>query len=143
MDFMNLNQSAHGDREFGFMTARMNIPRKVIAGHWDNEDVTNRMGAWMQTAVAVAEGTNIRVARFGDNMRHVAVTDGDKIEAQIKFGWTVDYYGIGDLVEVMNALSEEEVQTLRSEERRVGKECRARSGAHVAKEERREWTMMG
>jgi len=115
MDFMNLNQSAHGDREFGFMTARMNIPRKVIAGHWDNEDVTNRMGAWMQTAVAVAEGTNIRVARFGDNMRHVAVTDGDKIEAQIKFGWTVDYYGIGDLVEVMNALSEEEVQTLYKE----------------------------
>lgn len=115
MDFMNLNQSAHGDREFGFMTARMNIPRKVIAGHWDNEDVTDRMSAWMQTAVAVAEGTNIRVARFGDNMRHVAVTDGDKIEAQIKFGWTVDYYGIGDLVEVMDALSESEVQALYKE----------------------------
>jgi len=115
MDFMNLNQSAHGDREFGFMTARMNIPRKVIAGHWDNEDVTDRMSAWMQTAVAVSEGTNIRVARFGDNMRHVAVTDGDKIEAQIKFGWTVDYYGIGDLVEVMDALPEEEVQALYKE----------------------------
>lgn len=112
MDFMNLNQSAHGDREFGFIGTRMHIPRKVVVGHWENPDVSGRIGSWMQTAVAVTEGTNIRVARFGDNMRNVAVTDGDKIEAQIKFGWTVDYYGIGDLVEEMATISDAEVEKL-------------------------------
>lgn len=112
MDFMNLNQSAHGDREFGFMGTRLNIARKVVTGYWENEDVITRINDWMKTAVAVTEGPNIRVARFGDNMRNVAVTDGDKIEAQIKFGWTVDYYGIGDLVEEMNKVSAEEVTNL-------------------------------
>ncbi|MBP1969300.1 L-arabinose isomerase [Virgibacillus natechei] len=115
MDFMNLNQSAHGDREFGFITTRMEVPRKVVVGHWENADVTTKIGDWMQTAVAVTEGTNIRVARFGDNMRNVAVTDGDKIEAQIKFGWTVDYYGIGDLVEVIDSISDAEVERLYNE----------------------------
>jgi L-arabinose isomerase len=112
MDFMNLNQSAHGDREYGFIGTRMNISRKVVVGHWESSDVTSKIGDWMHTAVAYTEGTNIKVARFGDNMRNVAVTDGDKVEAQIKFGWTVDYYGIGDLVETMSGISNQEVEDL-------------------------------
>lgn len=112
MDFMNLNQAAHGDREYGYIGTRLKIPRKVVVGHWSNREVTDKVGGWMQTAVAVTEGTNIRVARFGDNMRNVAVTDGDKIEAQIKFGWIVDYYGIGDLVEEMAKFSDKEVEDL-------------------------------
>ncbi len=112
MDFMNLNQSAHGDREYGYIGTRLKISRKVVVGHWSNPEVTDKIGEWMQTAVAITEGTNIRVARFGDNMRDVAVTDGDKIEAQIKFGWTVDYYGIGDLVEEMASFSDKEVEDL-------------------------------
>lgn len=115
MDFMNLNQAAHGDREYGYIGTRLKIPRKVVVGHWSNREVTGKIGGWMQTAVAVTEGTNIRVARFGDNMRNVAVTDGDKIEAQIKFGWTVDYYGIGDLVEEMATFSDKEVEDLFAE----------------------------
>ncbi|GAA0485977.1 L-arabinose isomerase [Salinibacillus aidingensis] len=112
MDFMNLNQSAHGDREYGFIGTRMQIARKVIAGYWESEDVLSRIAQWMRTAIGIVEGTNIRVARFGDNMRNVAVTDGDKVAAQMKFGWTVDYYGIGDLVERINQVSEEEVEAL-------------------------------
>src|SRR5699024_2978534 len=86
--------------------------RKVVVGHWQSKEVINQIGKWMQTAVASREGTNIRVARFGDNMRNVAVTDGDKIEAQIKFGWTVDYYGIGDLVAEMALIRDEDVEDL-------------------------------
>lgn len=112
MDFMNLNQSAHGDREFGFMGTRLGIARKVVVGYWENADELQQISSWMKSAVAVVEGTNIRVARFGDNMRNVAVTDGDKIEAQIKFGWSVDYYGIGDLVEVINQISDAEAENL-------------------------------
>lgn len=112
MDFMNLNQSAHGDREYGYIGTRLNISRKVVVGHWSNPEVTDKIGDWMQTAVAVTEGTNIRVARFGDNMRDVGVTDGDKIEAQIKFGWVVDYYGIGDLVEEMAKFTDKDVEDL-------------------------------
>lgn len=115
MDFMNLNQSAHGGREYGFIGTRLQIPRKVVVGHWQSSEVATKIGKWMQTAVAVTEGANIRVARFGDNMRHVAVTDGDKIEAQIKFGWTVDYYGIGDLVEEMERIPGEAVEELYKE----------------------------
>jgi len=115
MDFMNLNQSAHGDREFGFMVTRLNIPRKVVVGYWDTPEVFSKVTGWMNTAVAFTEGKNIRVARFGDNMRNVAVTDGDKVEAQIKFGWTVDYYGIGDLVEEISTISEEQVDNLYDE----------------------------
>ncbi len=112
MDFMNLNQSAHGDREFGFMATRLNVKRKVIAGHWSDPKVTTKVKDWMKTAIAFVSGSQINVARFGDNMRNVAVTDGDKIEAQIKFGWTVDYYGIGDLVEVIKQIPETEVDAL-------------------------------
>jgi L-arabinose isomerase len=112
MDFMNLNQAAHGDREYGFMAARLNVKRKVVMGHWENEDVKKRIGSWTKTAVAFAESKNLKVARFGDNMRQVAVTEGDKVEAQIKFGWTVNGYGIGDLVDKMNEVTDEQVENL-------------------------------
>ncbi|WP_046176097.1 L-arabinose isomerase [Domibacillus indicus] len=115
MDFMNLNQAAHGDREYGFIGTRMQIGRKVIVGHWQNESVRKDVSDWMKIAAAVAEGPNIRVARFGDNMRNVAVTDGDKVEAQIKFGWVVDYYGIGDLVEEMSAITNAQIDDVYEE----------------------------
>ncbi|MBU9721581.1 MULTISPECIES: L-arabinose isomerase [Bacillaceae] len=115
MDFMNTNQSAHGDREYGFIGARMNVPRKVVVGHWEDEDVRTRTASWMRTSIAVVEGKNIKVARFGDNMRNVAVTEGDKVEAQIKFGWTTTAFGIGDLVERMNEISDEAVDALYEE----------------------------
>ncbi|WP_440897795.1 L-arabinose isomerase [Amphibacillus sp. Q70] len=112
MDFMNTNQAAHGDREYGFIGTRLGLGRKVIVGYWQDEAVLDQIASWMKTAIGVKEGTNIRVARFGDNMRNVAVTDGDKIEAQIKFGWTVDYYGIGDLVEEINQVKNEDLENL-------------------------------
>jgi L-arabinose isomerase len=115
MDFMNLNQSAHGDREHGFIASRMNVSRKIVVGHWGNQGVSERIGSWMRTAVAFSESKNLKVARFGDNMRQVAVTEGDKVEAQIKFGWTVNGYGIGDLVQRMNDVSEQEVDQLMGE----------------------------
>ena len=109
MDFMNLNQSAHGDREFGFITARMEIPRKVIVGHWSEGETRERIALWMRAACAVADGKKLRIARFGDNMREVAVTDGDKVEAMIKLGWSVPYYGIGDLVAYMDKVTSAEI----------------------------------
>lgn len=112
MDFMNLNQSAHGDREYGFIGARMKVARKVITGFWGDETVQDRIGSWMRTAVGLAESKSLKVARFGDNMRQVAVTEGDKVEAQIKFGWSVNGYGIGDLVDRMNQVSDAEVSQL-------------------------------
>jgi L-arabinose isomerase len=112
MDFMNLNQSAHGDREYGFIGARMDISRKVVAGHWEDPDVRQRMGEWMRTAVAFAESHQLKVARFGDNMREVAVTEGDKVEAQIKFGWSINGYGIGDLVQYINDVPDHKVNEL-------------------------------
>ncbi|WP_017434294.1 L-arabinose isomerase [Saccharococcus caldoxylosilyticus] len=112
MDFMNLNQSAHGDREYGFIGARMGIARKVVVGHWEDPDVRKRLGRWMRTAVAFTESRNLKVARFGDNMREVAVTEGDKVEAQIKFGWSVNGYGIGDLVQYIKDVPEQKVNEL-------------------------------
>jgi L-arabinose isomerase len=112
MDFMNLNQSAHGDREYGFIGARMGIARKVVVGHWEDSDVRERLGRWMRTAVAFTESRNLKVARFGDNMREVAVTEGDKVEAQIKFGWSVNGYGIGDLVQYIKDVPEQKVKEL-------------------------------
>ncbi|MDY4761639.1 L-arabinose isomerase [Streptococcus thoraltensis] len=112
MDFMNLNQSAHGDREYGFINARLKKNNEVVVGHWENDSVQEKIGSWMDVAVAYNEGFNIKVARFGDNMRNVGVTEGDKVEAQIQFGWTVDYFGIGDLVEVVNQVTDEEVDNL-------------------------------
>ena len=105
MDFMNLNQAAHGDREHGFIAARLRIPRKVIAGHWQDETVMTRLGSWMKAAVGVAVSKELKVMRFGDNMREVAVTEGDKVEAQIKLGWQVNTWAVGDLVKEMNSVT--------------------------------------
>jgi L-arabinose isomerase len=115
MDFMNLNQSAHGDREYGFIGARMGLARKVVVGHWENAEVRSRIGGWMRTAAAFTESRSLKVARFGDNMRQVAVTEGDKVEAQIKFGWSINGYGIGDLVARMSEFSDSEVSRLYAE----------------------------
>lgn len=115
MDFMNLNQAAHGDREYGFIGTRMNVPRKVVVGYWQNAAVQARVGGWMHTAVAFKESRSLKVARFGDNMRQVAVTEGDKVEAQIKFGWSINGYGVGDLVARVNAVSEAELKALLDE----------------------------
>lgn len=112
MDFMNLNQAAHGDREHGFIVARLRKPRKVIAGYWKDEDVQRRLGDWMRAAVGVAFSKQLRVMRFGDNMREVAVTEGDKVEAQAKLGWQVNTWPVGRLVEVMNEVTEEEVNSM-------------------------------
>jgi len=109
MDYMNLNQSAHGDREYGYINARLQKNNKIVVGHWEDKGIQKQIGDWMDVASAYNESFHIKVARFGDNMRHVAVTDGDKIEAQIQFGWTVDYYGIGDLVAEMNEVTEKEI----------------------------------
>ncbi|WP_018924974.1 L-arabinose isomerase [Salsuginibacillus kocurii] len=115
MDFMNLNQSAHGDREYGFMNTRMNIARKVVVGHWQQDSVQERIKSWMFTASAHQESKFLKVARFSDNMRGVAVTEGDKVEAQIKFGWSVHAFGIGDLVEKINQVEEHRVRNLLEE----------------------------
>lgn len=119
MDFMNLNQSAHGDREYGFIGARLRLPRKVVVGHWQDAEAVKGIGAWMRTAVAFTESSNIKVARFGDNMRNVAVTEGDKVEAEIKFGWSVHGYGVGDLVEYVNKVTEAEIDALMAEYERL------------------------
>ena len=112
MDFMNLNQSAHGDREFGFIGARMRIARKVVVGHWEDPDTCRRIGLWMRSAVAYTLGASLKVARFGDNMREVAVTEGDKVEAQIKFGWSINGYGIGDLVDRIKNVTDSDIDKL-------------------------------
>ncbi len=117
MDFMNLNQSAHGDREHGFIAARLRLPRKVIAGRWQDEAVQERLGNWMRAAVGAAFSRNLKVMRFGDNMREVAVTEGDKVEAQIKLGWQVNTWPVGTLVETMNAVTEAEIDALVAEYR--------------------------
>lgn len=115
MDFMNLNQSAHGDREFGYITARMNVKRTVVAGHWSHEKTRARIGVWMRAAVAACESRTMVIARFGDNMRDVAVTCGDKVDAMIQLGWSVPYYGIGDLVAYMKKIKKDAVDALMAE----------------------------
>lgn len=112
MDFMNTNQSAHGDREYGFIGARMGVARKVVVGYWEDPAVRSKIGRWMSTAVGYTEGRRLKVARFGDNMRQVAVTEGDKVEAQIQFGWSINGYGVGDLVQRVDAVTEAEVNRL-------------------------------
>ncbi|MDE6456680.1 MAG: L-arabinose isomerase, partial [Dysosmobacter sp.] len=112
MNFMNLNQAAHGDREHGFIGARLRKPRKVIAGFWQDEDVQGRIGSWMKAAVGVAVSKSMKVMRFGDNMREVAVTEGDKVEVQAKLGWQVNTWAVGDLVKVMNEVTKEEIDAL-------------------------------
>ncbi|WNQ10035.1 L-arabinose isomerase [Paenibacillus aurantius] len=115
MDFMNTNQAAHGDREYGFIGARMGISRKVVVGYWEDPEVRSRIGGWMKTAVAYSEGRQLKVARFGDNMRQVAVTEGDKVEAQIQFGWSVNGYGVGDLAERVDAVTDAQLKELYEE----------------------------
>lgn len=112
MDFMNLNQAAHGDREHGFIAARLRMPRKIIAGYWQDDAVQKRLGSWMRAAVGVAVSKGLKVMRFGDNMREVAVTEGDKIEVQTKLGWQVNTWPVGTLVEAMNAVSDNEIDAL-------------------------------
>ena len=112
MDFMNLNQAAHGDREHGFIGARLRSPRKVVAGYWEDTKVHQRLADWMKAAVGVAVSREMKVMRFGDNMREVAVTEGDKVEVQRKLGWQVNTWAVGDLVKVMNNVTEEEIDAL-------------------------------
>ena len=112
MDFMNLNQSAHGDREFGFICSRLRINRKVVVGHWKDEKVVEKINIWSRVASAHHDAQTGKVARIGDNMREVAVTEGDKVEAQIKFGYSVNGYGVGDVVEYINAASDADVSAL-------------------------------
>ncbi len=117
MDFMNLNQAAHGDREHGFIGARLRAPRKVIAGYWQDEAVQDRLGSWMRAAVGVAASKELKVMRFGDNMREVAVTEGDKVEVQAKLGWQVNTWPVGQLVETMNTVTDAEIDALMEEYR--------------------------
>lgn len=115
MDFMNLNQAAHGDREHGFIGARLRKPRKIIAGYWQDEVVQKRLGQWMRAAVGVAFSRRLKVMRFGDNMREVAVTEGDKVEVQRKLGWQVNTWPVGRLVEEMDAVTDAEIDMLMSQ----------------------------
>jgi L-arabinose isomerase len=112
MDFMNLNQSAHGDREFGFINTRMRINRKVVVGFWQDEEVQSSIGVWVRAASAWHSLQSLKIARFGDNMRDVAVTEGDKVEAQIQLGYNVYGYGIGDLVRFVSQVGEAEIDLL-------------------------------
>lgn len=115
MDFMNLNQSAHGDREFGFIMTRMRLNRKVVVGHWQQNDVITSIADWTRVAAARHDLKGAKFARFGDNMRQVAVTDGDKVAAEMAFGFSVNTYAVGDLVSVINQVSEEAVNQLTEE----------------------------
>lgn len=115
MDFMNLNQAAHGDREFGFICTRMRKPRKVVVGHWQDADVRNRLAVWMRAALGLREIRNLKVARLGDNMRQVAVTEGDKVEAQIRLGVEVNSYSVGDLSGRNGEVTDAEIDRLVAE----------------------------
>jgi L-arabinose isomerase len=112
MDFMNLNQTAHGGREFGFIGSRMRLPRKVVVGHWQDEEVLDRLNAWLRAAAAWHDAQGAKFARFGDNMREVAVTEGDKVAAQAQFGYSVNGYGMGDLVAYVNEVPKTAVSDL-------------------------------
>jgi L-arabinose isomerase len=112
MNFMNLNQSAHGDREFGFMVTRMRLNRKVVVGHWQDEKVLEQIGVWARAALGWNDWQQARFVRFGDNMRYVAVTDGDKVEAEMKFGYSVNTHGIGDLVKTISEVNDSAVDIL-------------------------------
>ena len=112
MDFMNANQSAHGDREFGHVVTRMGVERKIVVGHWSDAAVQKRIGDWMRTAIGIVESSHLRIVRLGDNMRDVAVTEGDKVEAQVKFGWEIDAYEIAEAAQYVDAASPAEVKAL-------------------------------
>ncbi len=112
MDFMNLNQSAHGGREFGFIGSRLRIERKVVVGHWADQKVQEKLGVWLRAAAGWYDWQGGKVARFGDNMREVAVTEGNKVSAQIQFGYSVSGYGVGDLVERVKSVSDADTEEL-------------------------------
>ena len=135
MDFMNLNQAAHGDREFGFIMSRLRLRRKVVVGHWRDEGVQDQIGVWARAAAAWQETGRIKVARFGDNMRSVAVTEGDKVAAQAQFGYSVNGYGVGDLVAVVNQVGDGEIDALVAEYEmayRMGADLRKGGARHGA-----------
>ena len=115
MDFMNLNQSAHGDREFGYIMTRMRLSRKVVVGHWQDHEVLEEISTWSRAAAGWHDWQGARFVRFGDNMRYVAVTEGDKVEAELKFGYSVNTHGVGDLVKVINSISDAAIDTLTAE----------------------------
>ena len=112
MDFMNLNQAAHGDREFGHICTRLNLARKVVVGYWQNAEVQQKINVWSRVAAAWADSQTMKVARIGDNMREVAVTEGNKVSAQIKFGYSVNGYGVGDVVKYIDKVSEKDIDAL-------------------------------
>lgn len=138
MDFMNLNQSAHGGREFGFINAAMGIDRKVIVGHWQDPEVISDLDNWIRAAIGKHELENLKVARFGDNMRNVAVTEGDKVTAQMQFGLDVRGYGVGDLVEFVHAVTESDLKNLlnvyREEYQILGSDASSEAFDHSIKE---------
>lgn len=115
MDFMNENQSAHGDREYGHIVTRMGIARKVVVGHYKDKEIQNKIASWMKTAIGIVESSHLRVLRIADNMRNVAVTEGDKVEAQIKFGWEVDTYPINEITKYVDDITQEQVNELTDE----------------------------
>jgi L-arabinose isomerase len=115
MDFMNLNQSAHGDREFGFICSRLGLNRKVVVGHWQDDEVQESLGTWTRAACAWSNSQGMKIARFGDNMRDVAVTEGDKVAAQARMGYAVYGYGVGDLAAAVNAVGDEKIDGLLEE----------------------------
>lgn len=115
MDYMNAHQSAHGGREFGFINSRMRKNRKVVVGHWQDEKVQDQLAVWFRTTLGWADSQGLKVARFGDNMREVAVTEGDKVEAQIKFGWQIGAYSVGDLINYVEKVTDAEVEALYKE----------------------------
>jgi L-arabinose isomerase len=135
MDFMNLNQAAHGDREFGFIGARLRLDRKIIVGHWEDADVLRALAAWMRAARAWHDWQGAKFARFGDNMRQVAVTEGNKVSAEIAFGFSVNGYGVGDLAAKVNAVKDTAVNRLCAkylEEYKVAAELRPNGARHEA-----------
>lgn len=115
MDFMNENQSAHGDREFGYIMTRMGIPREIVVGHWSHEAVQKRIASWMATAVGIVDTDKVRVVRIADNMRDVADTEGDKVDAALTFGWTIDAYPVNDIVKYVDDVSPAETRELADE----------------------------
>jgi L-arabinose isomerase len=115
MDFMNLNQAAHGDREFGFIQTRIGVPRKTVAGHASDPLLAERIDGWVRAATGYSHLNGMKLARFGDNMRGVAVTEGDKVEAELRFGVSVNTYGVNDLVELVDAVGDEEIDVLVAE----------------------------
>jgi L-arabinose isomerase len=124
MDFMNLNQAAHGDREFGFLTARLRLARKVVVGFWQDPDTVSEIGTWTRAAAGWHESQNLKVARFGDNMREVAVTEGDKVAAETQLGYAVNGFGVGDLVARMDQVTAAEIDRLVAEYRETYTLCK-------------------